>query len=294
VYAIVIPYGAENKLFYFIFYLFYVFCKKVSYWVFFIDLYSESTPVYFIYLFANPIHPLINKNLGYSIHIEMNNHAIYFYLMTDDTCILFYRVWYCISYRTENKLFYFIFLFYLFWSPIPVGRRGVISWFKLFLPAFAKRRGRGGSAPCGYILSYRKACRPGSMNWRTINFFVKLSVHGNRIVRYGCVCGSSLLLLIVVCTCKYNCERPSDWIPDTIPYVSISPIFFVGFAYMIYLTVQVLVTCLTGRGVRWSSVINLALACVREPPGLAVWAEALFACWAVRERQSANLRDPAF
>ncbi len=39
----------------------------------------------------------------------MKNHAIYFYLMTDDSCILLYRVWYCISYRTENKLFYFIF-----------------------------------------------------------------------------------------------------------------------------------------------------------------------------------------
>jgi hypothetical protein len=28
-------------------------------------------------------------------------------------------------------------------SPIPVGRRGVIPSFKLFLPAFAARRGRG-------------------------------------------------------------------------------------------------------------------------------------------------------
>jgi hypothetical protein len=28
-------------------------------------------------------------------------------------------------------------------SPIPVGRRGVISSFKLFLPVFATRRGRG-------------------------------------------------------------------------------------------------------------------------------------------------------
>ncbi len=35
-------------------------------------------------------------------------------------------------------------------SPIPVGRRGVISSFKWFLPAFATRRGwERGSAPCG-------------------------------------------------------------------------------------------------------------------------------------------------
>jgi hypothetical protein len=47
----------------------------------------------------------------------MKNHAIYFYLMTDDSCILFYRVRYCISYRTENKLFYFI-LFYLFYVSV--------------------------------------------------------------------------------------------------------------------------------------------------------------------------------
>ncbi len=34
-------------------------------------------------------------------------------------------------------------------SPIPVGRRGVISSFKWFLPVFASRRGRGReSAPC--------------------------------------------------------------------------------------------------------------------------------------------------
>ncbi len=32
--------------------------------------------------------------------------------MTDDLCILFYRVWYCISYGTENKLFYFIFFIF--------------------------------------------------------------------------------------------------------------------------------------------------------------------------------------
>ncbi len=34
--------------------------------------------------------------------------------MTDDLCILFYRVWYCTSYRTENKLFYFIFIFFFY------------------------------------------------------------------------------------------------------------------------------------------------------------------------------------
>ncbi len=33
---------------------------------------------------------------------------------------------------------------WLYWSPIPVGRRGVFSSFKWFLPAFATRRGRGG------------------------------------------------------------------------------------------------------------------------------------------------------
>ncbi len=43
----------------------------------------------------------------------MNNHAIYFYLLTDDSCILFYRVRYCISYRTENKLFYFIYFLFI-------------------------------------------------------------------------------------------------------------------------------------------------------------------------------------
>ena len=37
----------------------------------------------------------------------------------------------------------------LYRSPIPVGRKGVISSFKLFLPAFPRiERGRG-SAPCG-------------------------------------------------------------------------------------------------------------------------------------------------
>jgi hypothetical protein len=51
--------------------------------------------------------------MGYPIHIAMNNHAIYFYLMTDDSCILFYRVSYCTSYRTENKLFYFYFIYFL-------------------------------------------------------------------------------------------------------------------------------------------------------------------------------------
>jgi hypothetical protein len=33
--------------------------------------------------------------------------------MTNDSCILFYRVRYCISYRTENKLFYFIYFILL-------------------------------------------------------------------------------------------------------------------------------------------------------------------------------------
>jgi hypothetical protein len=33
--------------------------------------------------------------------------------MTDDSCILFYRVRYCISYRTENKLFYFILFYFI-------------------------------------------------------------------------------------------------------------------------------------------------------------------------------------
>jgi hypothetical protein len=41
---------------------------------------------------------------------------------------------------------------YPYCSPILVGRRGVISSFKLFLPDFATRKGRGGgkvgSAPC--------------------------------------------------------------------------------------------------------------------------------------------------
>jgi hypothetical protein len=38
-------------------------------------------------------------------------------------------------------------------SPIPIGRSGVISSFKWFLPAFATRRWRGrGSAPFGIIL----------------------------------------------------------------------------------------------------------------------------------------------
>ncbi len=39
-------------------------------------------------------------------------------------------------------------------SPIPVGRRGVISSFKLFLPAAVPMcRGRGrGSAPCDCVL----------------------------------------------------------------------------------------------------------------------------------------------
>ncbi len=32
-------------------------------------------------------------------------------------------------------------------SPIPVGRRGVISSFKLFLPVFATRKGGGGRRP---------------------------------------------------------------------------------------------------------------------------------------------------
>ncbi len=31
---------------------------------------------------------------------------------------------------------------WLYRSPIPVGRRGIISSFKFFLPAFATRRGR--------------------------------------------------------------------------------------------------------------------------------------------------------
>jgi hypothetical protein len=34
--------------------------------------------------------------------------------MTDDANIFIYRVWYCNSYRTENKLFYFILFLFLF------------------------------------------------------------------------------------------------------------------------------------------------------------------------------------
>ncbi len=32
-------------------------------------------------------------------------------------------------------------------SPVSVGKRGVISSFKLFLPVFATHRGRGGTQP---------------------------------------------------------------------------------------------------------------------------------------------------
>ncbi len=40
-------------------------------------------------------------------------------------------------------------------SPIPVGKRGVISSLKWFLPAVAMCKGGGGSAPCGSFLLKR-------------------------------------------------------------------------------------------------------------------------------------------
>ncbi len=43
--------------------------------------------------------------------------------MTDDANIFIYRVWYCISYRTENKLFY-LFIFYFILGPVWTAVRG--------------------------------------------------------------------------------------------------------------------------------------------------------------------------
>ncbi len=64
---------------------------------------------------------------------------------------------------------------WLYRSRIPVGRRGVIFSFKLFIPAFATLRGGGGdSAPCGwgkckeielYTVEYQSFCPPNRLNW---------------------------------------------------------------------------------------------------------------------------------
>ncbi len=47
------------------------------------------------------------------------------------------------SHRRESAACPKFDMVWLYHSPIPVGRRGIISSFKWFLPAFATRRGRG-------------------------------------------------------------------------------------------------------------------------------------------------------
>ncbi len=51
-------------------------------------------PSIYFYLFVNFITPLQNITWGNRLFYSYNkkNNAIYFYLMTDDLCILFYRV----------------------------------------------------------------------------------------------------------------------------------------------------------------------------------------------------------
>jgi hypothetical protein len=69
--------------------------------------------IYFHRIFFNTFNePNTSENLvlGYYT-ILYNKHAIYFTKWQDDLCILFYRVWYFISYRTENNFFYFFYLY---------------------------------------------------------------------------------------------------------------------------------------------------------------------------------------
>ena len=91
-----------------------------------VGLYSDPTPIYLFLFVCKFYHPLQNITWGNRLFYSYNkkNHAIYFYLMTDDSCILFYRVWYCISYRTENKLFYFYFYFKSTHKVVP----GAFNW----------------------------------------------------------------------------------------------------------------------------------------------------------------------
>jgi hypothetical protein len=66
-------------------------------------------------------------------------------------------------------------------SPLPVGRRGVIFSFKLFLPAVDTCGGGGGSAPCGenpsvFVGKVEAECRVEAYP-NTINYWTKLGIH---------------------------------------------------------------------------------------------------------------------
>jgi hypothetical protein len=57
-----------------------------------------------------------------------------------------------VSHRNKSATCTKFDMVWLYRSPIPVGRRGVISSFKLFLTAFPRVERGEGSAPCGLLL----------------------------------------------------------------------------------------------------------------------------------------------
>jgi hypothetical protein len=62
-------------------------------------------------------------------------------------------------------------------SPIPVGRRGIIFWFKWFLPVFATRRGRG-ECIVGALWSYLGYCRVRNSFMHSWEFLLELLQSG--------------------------------------------------------------------------------------------------------------------
>jgi hypothetical protein len=79
---------------------------------------------------------------------------------------------------------------WLYRSPIQVGRRGVISLFKLFLPAFATRRGRGVGGGGRHPVGERHRCKeyPSHIYTHRVHIGIRVEI--------GVVCSTEYIFLL--------------------------------------------------------------------------------------------------
>jgi hypothetical protein len=104
--------------------------------------------------------------LQYSICNNKIKPCYVFTNMTDDSNIFIYRVWYCISYRTENKLFYFLFIYFKDIAPLHALYPSVWSCIR-------KKVGRSGRVlECKFE---DIGSRPGDITFQTIHFWRRSS-----------------------------------------------------------------------------------------------------------------------
>ncbi len=93
---------------------------------------------------------------------------------------------------------------WLYCSPISVGRRGVISLFKWFLPAFPRVEEGGGSASCGAVLS----------RVRVRNFFYPSLEHKITLwLRPTCLPSEPKLIARAVCSWVWAGIMPTSGSP---------------------------------------------------------------------------------